>query len=113
VTRAIYFDLDPEQAHRLEEAWFDAGLEIPLDIVEAPFRDLSSPMLSEVRRYSTRPDTLVNVVIPEVLVSHWWQLPLHNQSALFIKRLFLAEERVVLTSVPYALGREPEPPSVR
>jgi amino acid transporter len=112
VTRAIYFDLDTEQAHRLEEAWFDAGFEIPLDIVEAPFRDLTTPMLSEVRRYSSRPDTLVNVLIPEVLVSHWWQLPLHNQSALFIKRLFLSEERVVLTSVPYVLSREPEPASV-
>jgi len=43
VTRAIYFDIDPEQAHRLEEAWFDAGLEVPLDIVEAPFRDLTTP----------------------------------------------------------------------
>jgi hypothetical protein len=113
MTRAVYFDLNPEQANRLEVAWFDAGFEIPLDIVEAPFRDLTNPMLSEVRRYTSRPDTLVNVVIPEVLVSHWWQFPLHNQSALFIKRLFLSEERVVLTSVPYVLSREPDPARVR
>lgn len=108
VTRAIYFDLDPEQAHRLEEQWFDAGLGIPLDIVEAPFRDLTTPMLEEVRRFSSREDTVVNVVIPELVVSHWWQLPLHNQSTLFIKSLFLYEDRVVLTSVPFALrhGRE-------
>jgi hypothetical protein len=112
-TRAIYFDLNPEQAHRLEETWFDSQFDITLDIVEAPFRDLTTPMLSEVRRYSSRPDTLVNVVIPEVLVSHWWQLPLHNQSGLFIKRLFLSEERVILTSVPYVLSREPEPARVR
>jgi amino acid transporter len=113
MTRAVYFDLNPEQANRLEMAWFDAGFEIPLDIVEAPFRDLTNPMLSEVRRYTSRPDTIVNVIVPEVLVSRWWQLPLHNQSALFIKRLFLSEERVVLTSVPYVLSREPEPARVR
>jgi amino acid transporter len=103
MTRAIYFDLDPEVAHRLEERWFDAALEIPLDIVEAPFRDLSTPMLQEVRRFSSREDTIVNVVIPEALVTGWWRVPLHNQNALFIKRLFLYEERVVLTSVPYVL----------
>ncbi len=108
ITRAIYFDLDPEQAHRLETAWFDAGFEIPLDIVEAPFRDLTGPMLEEVRRYSTDPGTVVNVIVPEVIVSHWWQLPLHNQNALFIKRLFLFEDRVVLTSVPMLVKGTPK-----
>jgi len=103
VTRAIYFDVDPEHAHRLEEAWFAAGLEVPLDIVEAPFRDLTRPMLDEVRRFSSHPNVVVNVIVPEVIVSHWWQLPLHNQNALFIKRLFLLERRVVLTSVPFLL----------
>ena len=57
ITRAIYFDLDPEAAHKLETAWFDAGLGVPLDIVEAPFRDLTGPMLEEVRRYSSDPGT--------------------------------------------------------
>jgi hypothetical protein len=103
-TRAITFELDHEEVRRVEEAWFDAQLEIPLDIVEAPFRDLSVPMLREVRRHSDREDTIVNVVIPESIVSHWWQLPLHNQTALFVKRLFLFEDRVVVTSVPYVLG---------
>ncbi len=107
VTRAIYFDLDPELAHHLEREWFDAGLDIPLDIVEAPFRDLTGPMLEEVRRFSADPGTVVNVIVPEVIVSHWWQLPLHNQNALFIKRLFLFEDRVVLTSVPMLVAGTP------
>jgi amino acid transporter len=107
VTRAIYFDLDPEAAHRLETGWFDAGFDVPLDIVEAPFRDLTAPMLEEVRRFSSDPGTVVNVIVPEVIVSHWWQLPLHNQNALFIKQLFLFEERVVLSSVPLLVKGTP------
>ncbi|MGE5226315.1 MAG: APC family permease, partial [Planctomycetaceae bacterium] len=103
VTRALYFDLDPDVAHRLEERWFDSGLDVPLDIVEAPFRDLSIPMLEEVRRFSSRADTVVNVIVPEAIVTKWWQYPLHNQNALFIKRLFLYEDRVALTSVPFVL----------
>ena len=102
-TRAIYFDLDPESEHTLGERWFDVVEGVPLDIVEAPFRDLSIPMLEEVRRYTERPDTIVNVVIPEYIVAKWWQLPLHNQTALFVKRLFLFERRVLLTSVAYQL----------
>jgi amino acid transporter len=104
--RAIYFDLDPEKSQRIEAAWFEAGLEVPLDIVEAPFRDLTRPMLDEVRKFSRHPNVVVNVIVPEVIVSHWWQLPLHNQNALFIKRLFLSEDRVVLTSVPFLLENE-------
>jgi amino acid transporter len=102
-TRAIYFDLDPEEAHRLEEQWFDRRLGIPLDIVEAPFRDLTGPMLEEVRRHSARIDTVVNVVMPEFLVTRWRYYLLHNQNALFIKRLFLYEPRAVLTSVPFVV----------
>ena len=44
--------------------------------------------------------------MPEIISPHRWQRILHNQRALFIKRLLLFEERVVLTSVPYRL---PEP----
>ncbi|MFB3737587.1 MAG: APC family permease [Candidatus Velamenicoccus archaeovorus] len=102
-TRAIYFDLDPDAAHRMQEEWGERGLRIPLDIVEAPFRDLTGPMLEEVRRYTARKDTVVIVVLPEFVVRRWRHLLLHNQNALFVKRLFLFEPRVVLSSVPFAL----------
>ncbi len=101
--RAIYFDLDPEASHRMQEEWAEAGLRIPLDIVEAPFRDLSRPMLEEVRRFTSRPGTLVLVVLPEFVVTKWRHLLLHNQNALFVKRLFLFEPNVVLSSVPYVI----------
>jgi amino acid transporter len=102
-TRAIYFDLDPDTAHRVEQDWFDKGLRIPLDIVETPFRDLTGPIVREVRRFTVRPDTLVTVVLPEFVVEKLRHLLLHNQNALFVKRLLLFEERTVLSSVPYVL----------
>jgi amino acid transporter len=107
-TRAVYFDLDPETAHRMEEQWVEAAVDIPLDIVEAPFRDLTGPMLDQVRRVTAREDTVCAVVIPEFVVSKWRHLLLHNQNALFVKRLLITEPRVVLSSVPYAFGEAPE-----
>ena len=102
-TRAIYFDLDPDEAHRLGAAVVRPRLGIPLDIVEAPFRDLTGPMLDEVRRFTAREDTVVNVVIPEFLVGKWRHYLLHNQNALFVKRLFLYESAAVLSSVPFVV----------
>ena len=45
-------------------------------------------------------------MLPELIVSRWWHLPLHNQNALFVKRLFLFEPNVILSSVPYPLGED-------
>jgi len=66
--RAIHFDLDPDQTLGIEDQWAEKGMQIPLDIVEAPFRDLTEPMLDEVRRFTERPDTLAIVVIPELVL---------------------------------------------
>ena len=108
-TRAIYFELDPDSVSEIQERWVDEGMRVPLDIVEAPFRDLTRPMLEEVRRFTSKPGTLVMVVLPELIVSQSWHFLLHNQNALFVKRLFLFEPNVILSSVPYVLGdREPE-----
>jgi amino acid transporter len=107
-TRAVYFDLDPETANRIEDEWVEAAVDIPLDVVEAPFRDLTGPMLDEVRRETQFEDSVCAVVIPEFVVSRWRHLLLHNQNALFVKRLLLTEPRVVLSSVPFVLSEDRE-----
>jgi amino acid transporter len=107
-TRAVYFDLDPEAPDKIWSEWAARGLQIPLDVVETPFRDLTGPMLDEVRRFTSRPDTVCAVVMPEFVVPRWRYLLLHNQNALFVKRLLLGEPRVILTSVPFALKHHRE-----
>ena len=99
----MFFALDPKESEKVAREWVDRGLGIPLEITDAPFRDLSGPMLDEVRRYTARPETVVSVVIPELIPRHLRHYLLHRQTALFVKRLFLFEERVVLSSVPFLL----------
>jgi hypothetical protein len=60
-------------------------------------------MLEEVRKHTSQPNTVVALVIPELIPRRPLHYLLHRQTALFVKRLFLFEERVVLTSVPYHL----------
>jgi amino acid transporter len=105
---ALYMVMEPEHEEAsIAERWYERQLDVPLVMVEAPFRDIAPPLLDEVRRHTTRGDTIVTVVLPELIPRHWWENLLHNQTGLFIKRLLLSEPRVILTSVPFHL-RHPE-----
>jgi amino acid transporter len=121
---AIHMAADPEEIPGVVEGWHDRRMDVPLVLVEAPFRDLGPPLLEEIRSRTARGDTVVTVVLPELVPEHWWQNLLHNQSALFFKRILLFEPDVVVTSVPYHLaapetlrsapnGEVPSSPEVR
>jgi amino acid transporter len=104
-TRAVFLATEPEEAPEILERWAEHGIGIQLDVVEAPFRDLGPPLLEEVRRVTGEQGTVAAVILPEFTVSRWWHRLLHNNRALFIKRALLFEPRVVLSSVPYQIGR--------
>jgi amino acid transporter len=101
---AVFFATDPEEQHRVIDEWAAWRMTVPLSIVDTPFRDLTNPLLDEVRRHTSRPGTVVTVVLPELVVRRWWEHLLHNQTGLFFKRLLLFEPNVVVTSVPFHLG---------
>ena len=65
---------------------------------------LGPPLLGYLRELTADEDTAVLVIMPELVVSGWRRL-LHNQRALFVKRLLLFEPGVILASVPYQLLR--------
>jgi hypothetical protein len=101
-TRAVTFALNADEARDIGQDWQAAGLGVPLDLSDAPYRDIGAPLLAYLRQLTADPDTVVNVVLPEVVVRGWARL-LHNQRALYIKRLLLFEPHVILSSVPYQL----------
>jgi amino acid transporter len=103
-TRAVSFAFDAEEAAKVRAGWTGAGIQLPLDLHEAAYRDIGAPLLSYLRELTAEPDTVVNVVMPEVVVRGWARV-LHNQRALYIKRLLLFERHVILSSVPYQLFR--------
>jgi hypothetical protein len=56
----------------------------------------------------TEPAAYVTVILPEFVPRRLWQHLLHNQHALLIKGALLFKPNVVVTSVPYHLGRAME-----
>jgi amino acid transporter len=101
-TRAVFFAFDAEEAERMQDEWDELATTVPLEIEEAQFRDLGDPLLAHVRRITDDPDAAAAVVMPELVFSGLART-LHNQRALYIKRLLLFEPRVILSSVPYRL----------
>jgi amino acid transporter len=105
-TRALYVALDPTEIEDIQREWVDRRMPIQLDIIEAPFRDLTGPVLQEIHRITSRPGAVAAVILPEVVPSRWWHTFLHQGRAWFFKRLLLFEPGVVLTSVPWQLRQE-------
>ena len=103
-TRAVHFAFSSSDAHEVRTDWANRGGRIPLEVDEAPYRDLGKPLLRYLRGLTADGDTTVLLLMPE-LVTRGWRRALHNQRALYIKRLLFFEPNVVLTSVPYQLLR--------
>jgi hypothetical protein len=95
---------DEDEQARIAAQWEARGLELPLDIVDSPYRELSRPILRFLDEVDARwKNDIVTVLIPEFVVRRWWEQLLHNQTALFLKGRLLFREGVVVTSVPYHL----------
>jgi hypothetical protein len=100
-----------EETDALVAAWEAREIPVPLTILDAPFRDLTHPVLAHIRGlHRESPRDVVAVFIPEYVVGRWWENLLHNQSALRLKARLLFEPGVMVTNVPWQLDRPPHVP---
>jgi amino acid transporter len=102
-TRAVNFAFDEVEAAEIRRKWHAEDARVPLEVLAAPYRDIGDPLLAYVREL-TDDGHDVMVVLPEIILRGWARL-LHNQRALYVKRLLLVEPHVALASVPYQLLR--------
>ncbi|MFP5298904.1 MAG: APC family permease [Actinomycetota bacterium] len=103
--RAVSFGLDQEEIVHLGDDWIRAGIPHPLEIQDAPFRDIGGSLSRYIKQFrADGRERVVTVVIPEFVVSKTRHQVLHNQTALIVKRRMLFEPGVVVASVPYHLG---------
>lgn len=101
---ALSINVDPAETKALQSAWSERGIDVPLKILDSPYREITRPVIDYVkglRRESPR--DVVSVYIPEYVVGHWYEHLLHNQSALRLKGRLLFTPGVMVTSVPWQL----------
>jgi hypothetical protein len=101
---AVTVASDHQNVIRLQRSWVEMGIEIPLVVVDSPYREFIRPAIEYVRSLKPGPRHTVTVIIPEFVVEHWWDNFLHNQNALRLKAALLGVPWVVVISIPFHIG---------
>ena len=107
----------PEEAEDIQDQWARNQINISLEIKLSPYRDLAGPVVEFVDELDqTYENDIITVILPEFVLTRWWQQLLHNQSALMLKARLLFRRNTVVVSVPYHIEHdkadvigEPEP----
>jgi amino acid transporter len=101
---ALSINVDPADTKALQEEWHRRGIDVPLKVLDSPYREITRPIVEYVKSLRrASPRDVVSIFIPEYVVGHWYEHLLHNQSALRLKGRLLFTPGVMVTSVPWQL----------
>jgi hypothetical protein len=104
-----------DEAHGIDQDWQDkilepireAGLTEPeLVTIPSTFRFVIAPLMDYILRLeSENPGRKVAVLLPELVVRHWWENALHNQRVQLLKLFLLVKgnQRIVVVNIPWYL----------
>lgn len=86
-----------------------AGMKVPeLVCLHSPYRFVLSPVMDFVlKKEKELENRQIAVLVPELVVRHWWENLLHNQRANVLKLLLLlrGNERILVINIPWYLRR--------
>ncbi|MGD9030460.1 MAG: APC family permease [Anaerolineae bacterium] len=107
---AVVIDVEPRVTARVREKWPIWGHDIPLVVLDSPYRSIIGPLLAHLDEVDGREPERgpAVVVLPEFVPARWWHHLLHNQTALLIKAVLMygpgpAREGRIIIDVPYYL----------
>jgi amino acid transporter len=108
--RAVFVTEDPDAGEALRLRWARQFPDVPLVIVESPYRALVGPVVAylDVLDQAWPPDKeapTTIVVLPEYVARRWWDRLLYNQSARRLKAALVGREHTVIADVPYRRAR--------
>jgi hypothetical protein len=101
---ALHISTDEEQGGRFQDDWRAWGDHLPLEVVPSPYRTIVAPMTHYIEAlHRAHPDVTLTVILPELVVRHWWQQVLHSQTAPRLRRALRPLPKIVITTVPFHL----------
>lgn len=102
--RAVHVTLDPSSVGQVKEDWNRFGADIPLVILESPYRSLIEPITEYIdQAISEEPDAMITVIVPQAVPKRWYHGLLHNNVSVPLKLALGARKNVVITNVRYFL----------
>jgi amino acid transporter len=112
--KVVHVHSDDEQ-EALEPIWDDKiagpirreGLTVPeLVTIPSSYRFIITPLMDYILQLEEEnPGRKVAVLLPELVVRHWWENALHNQRVQLLKLLLLVRgnQRIVVVNIPWYL----------
>jgi len=99
---AVHVTDDREAADLMRHRWRSRREDIPLVVIESPYRSLIPPLLAYIdAKEQQEPGRPVTVVLSEFVPRHVWEYVLHNQTALRLKLRLFFRPNTVVVDVPY------------
>ena len=97
----VHDELHQEQ---ITAEWERHQIPVELRTVYSPYRELATPVMQFVDDLDREwPDDIITVVVPEFLLSHWWEQLLHNQSALVLRTRLRLRPNTAVVAIPVHL----------
>lgn len=111
---ALSVVIEGDEAERVQAEWERYEIPVPLHIISSPYRELTTPVLTYLDDLDAEHENdIITVILPEFVLTRWWEQLLHNQSALVLKGRLLFRRNTVVVSVPYHIdGAEVAVPGV-
>ncbi len=110
---AAHVAMDEQEVEEVQSKWerlqkhLAPEEETYLVVIESPFRSLLRPLLAYIDTvHAMYPEDTLTVILPEFVVAHWWEFPLHNQTAFQLKTALLGRPGIVVTDIPQHLRPE-------
>lgn len=103
--RALHISSD-SQASEFRKTWEEYGINVPLDVVDSPYREVIDPLIAYIRELRSKGDT-VTVVLGEFAPEDSTDMVLHDQMTTFIKWALFKEPKTIVVSVPFTFKHTP------
>lgn len=101
-TTAVHISSDPVRTAKLLKHWAEHHIEIPLEIVESPYRATVHDLLKYLDKVEKNGNyDTITLAIPEYVPEKLWHNILHNQTGQLMKLMLLFRKSILVTSVPY------------
>lgn len=101
---ALHVSPTEDEARRFRHYWQVWGDHLPLEVIVSPHRAVVAPLINYISSlHRQRPDLTVTVVLPEIVVRHWWHRALHNRTTPRLRRALRPLTKLVVTTVPFHL----------
>ncbi|MBX3310677.1 MAG: APC family permease [Cryobacterium sp.] len=101
---AVHCSIDDEQTAQLKKQWKKMNIQVPLKVIQSPYRDISFPLIKYIkRRRRSHGAEVVTVYMPQFIVGHWWENLLHNHKARRIRHKLMLTHGVTVALVPWLL----------